>query len=187
MKNIHQNWDTNLFYEYLEKFQLPKDKSIKEYSKGMNMKLRIATALSHHPQILILDEATSGLDPVARSEILTLFQEFLEKENHTIFISSHITTDLEQIADYIIFIHNGKIILNKSRDELLEEYGIAKVTKEEFEKINKKDYLKYKKQKYEVDLLIENKKSFEKKYKIKVMDKPTLENIMILMVKGEEL
>lgn len=184
MKKIYQNWDETLFFKYLEKFKLPKNKISKDYSNGMIMKLKIATALSHHPKLLILDEPTSGLDPVARNEILEIFQEFIQDEEHSILVSSHITSDLEHIADYIIFISNGEIVLNKTKDELLDNYGIVKCNETEFRQIEKHDYIKYKKNKYEYDILIANKSEFKKKYDIKTIDKPTIEDIMLLIIKG---
>ena len=113
MKNIYKNWDEKLYFKYIEDFKLPKEKISKEYSSGMKMKLKIAVALAHHPKLLILDEPTSGLDPVARNEILDIFQEFIQDENKGIFVSTHITSDLEHIADYITFINNGEIIFTK--------------------------------------------------------------------------
>ena len=186
MKNIYTNWDEEQYFTYLEKFQLPKDKISKEYSSGMKMKLKLAVALSHHPKLLILDEPTSGLDPVARNEILDIFQEFIQDEEHGIFVSSHITTDLEHIADYIVFVNQGEIILNKTRDELLEKYGIAKCAKEEFEKIDPKDFIRMKKNRYEYEILVEDKVAFQKKYDVAIMDKPSIEEIMLLYIKGEK-
>lgn len=186
MKNIYKNWDEKLYFKYIEDFKLPKEKISKEYSSGMKMKLKIAVALAHHPKLLILDEPTSGLDPVARNEILDIFQEFIQDENKGIFVSSHITSDLERIADYITFINNGEIILTKTRDELLENYGIVKCSEEQFKKIDKKDYIKYKKNKYEYDVLIENKYEFKNNYDISVIDKPSLEDIMLIYIKGEK-
>ena len=186
MKNIYKNWDEKLYFKYIEDFKLPKEKISKEYSSGMKMKLKIAVALAHHPKLLILDEPTSGLDPVARNEILDIFQEFIQDEDHGIFVSSHITSDLEHIADYITFINNGEIIFTKTRDELLENYGIVKCSEEQFKKIDKKDYIKYKKNRYEYDVLIEDKYEFKKKYDISVIDKPSLEDIMLIYIKGEK-
>ena len=186
MKNIYKNWDEKLYFKYIEDFKLPKEKISKEYSSGMKMKLKIAVALAHHPRLLILDEPTSGLDPVARNEILDIFQEFIQDENKGIFVSSHITSDLEHIADYITFINNGEIIFTKTRDELLENYGIVKCSEEQFKKIDKKDYIKYKKNRYEYDVLIEDKYEFKKKYDISVIDKTSLENIMLIYIKGEK-
>lgn len=186
VKNIYKNWDEKLYFKYLEDFKLPQNKISKEFSSGMKMKLKIAVALAHHPKLLILDEPTSGLDPVARSEILDIFQDFIQNGENSIFVSSHITSDLEHIADYITFINDGEIVLSKTRDELLEEYGIVKCSKAEFEKINKKDYVKYKVNRYEYDVLVENKSEFKRKYDFNVIDKPTLEDIMLIYIKGEE-
>lgn len=186
MKNFYKNWDEKLFFKYIEDFKLPKNKMSKEYSSGMKMKLKIATAISHHPKLLILDEPTAGLDPVARNEILDIFQDFIQDEENSILVSSHITSDLEHIADYITFINEGEIVLTKTRDELLEIYGIVKCSEEEFKKIDKKDYIKYKKNRYECDVLVENKFNFAKKYDLKVIDKPSIEDIMLIYIKGEK-
>lgn len=185
MKKMYNNWDENIYFSYLDKFKLSKDKVIKDYSSGMLMKLKIITALSHNPELLILDEPTSGLDPIARSEILDIFSEFIQDENHSIFVSSHITSDLEHIADYIVFISNGEIILNEEKDKMLDNYGAVKCTEKEFKDIDKKDYIKYKKNRYEYQVLVSDKNKFKKKYNIKTIDKATLEDIMLLYIKGE--
>ena len=186
MQGIYKNWDTKMCKDYLQEFSLLPTKQIKTFSKGMKKKLEIAAALSHHPKLLILDEPTSGLDPVARIEVIQIFQNILEKEECSILLSSHITTDLERIADYITFINNGEIVLSKTTDELLNKYGIVKCTEKEFKDIDKKDYLKYKKSKYEYEVLITNKKEFKTKYNISIIDKITLDDLMVLMIKGEE-
>ena len=185
MKNIYKNWDEKQYFKYIDEFKLPKNKILKDFSSGMKTKLKITTALSHNPKLLILDEPTSGLDPIARNDILDIFQEFIKDGEKSILVSSHITSDLEHIADYITFINNGEIILAKTREELLEDFGIVKCTKEEFEKIDKKDYIKYKKNKYEYSILVENKFEFKKKYDIEIIDKPTIEDIMLIYIKGE--
>lgn len=186
MRKIYKKWDEKLYYKYLEDFKLPKNKISKEFSSGMKMKLKIAVALSHHPKLLILDEPTSGLDPVARSEILDIFQDFIQNEENSIFVSSHITSDLEHIADYITFINDGEIVLSKTRDELLEKYGIVKCSKSEFERIDKNDYVKFKVNRYEYDVLVEDKAKFKRKYEFKIIDKPTLDEIMLIYIKGEK-
>ena len=186
MKNIYKNWDEKLYYQYIKNFKLPKNKISKEFSSGMKMKLKIAIALSHHPKLLILDEPTLGLDPVARSEILDIFQDFIQNGENSILVSSHITSDLEHIADYITFINNGEILLSKTRDELLEKYGVVKCSAEDFKKIDKEDFIKYKKNKYEYDILVEDKVNFKRKYSFEVIDKPTLEDIMLIYIKGEK-
>jgi len=127
LKYIYKNWDSELYFKYIEDFKLPKDKISKQYSSGMKMKLKLAIALAHHPKFLILDEPTSGLDPIARSEILDIFQDFIQNEEHSVFVSSHITSDLENIADYITFINNGEIVLSKTRDELFDKMRNCKV------------------------------------------------------------
>lgn len=186
MKNIYKNWDEKLYFKYIEDFKLSKDKMSKEYSSGMKMKLKIAVALSHNPKLLILDEPTSGLDPVARNEILDIFQDFIQDEEKSILVSSHITSDLEHIADYITFINNGEIVLTKTRDELLENYGIVKCSADDFEEIDKNDFVKYKKNRYEYEILVEDKFEFKRKYKFEIIDKPTIEDIMLIYIKGEK-
>ena len=126
MKDIYKRWDSKLFYKYLNDFKIKDNQILKAMSKGMRKKVEIATALSHHPKLLILDEATSGLDPIVRNEILDLFFNFIEDEEHTIILSTHITSDLEHIADYIVFIDKGEVVLEKQRDEIIDNYGILK-------------------------------------------------------------
>lgn len=185
MKGIFKNWDRDMFYQYLSKFNLNKNQKIKTLSKGMKKKLEIITAISHHPKLLILDEPTSGLDPVARNEVMELFQSFIQNEECSIFFSTHITTDLEHIADYITFISDGEIVLSKTKDEIMDNYGIVKCSEKDFNKFKKDDYLKCRKNKYDYDVLVENRKEFKKKYKELVIDKITLEDLMVLMIKGE--
>ena len=185
MEAIHPKWDDKKYFNYLKEFSLPLKKPMKDFSKGMLMKLKIATALSISPKLLILDEPTSGLDPVARTEILDIFQDFMEDETHSIFVSSHITSDLEHIADSIIFINNGEIVLNEECSELQKKYKIVKCTKEEFSKLKEEDYIAYHKLRNEIDVLIDNKTQFEKKYSIKNITNATIEDIMVLMIKGE--
>ncbi len=186
MKSIYSKWDEKLFRKYIQDFNLPFDKAIKTLSKGMRKKLEIATALSHHPKLLILDEPTSGLDPVVRSEVLDIFLNFIKDEEHTILLSTHITSDLEHIADQIVFIDKGKILLNKDRDELLEEYGILKCSLNEFSMIMPEDIMQYKKNKYGYEILIGDRNKLLKKYANFVIDKITLEELMVLMIKGEK-
>lgn len=185
MKNIYKTWDQELYKKYLKDFNLPNDKKIKDLSKGMRKKLEIATALSHKPKLLILDEPTSGLDPVVRSEVLEIFLKFIEDEDHTILLSTHITSDLEHISDEIIFIDKGNVILQDNRDELLDNYGILKCDIEDFSKISESDIIRYKKTKYNYEILIKDKNKLAKKYKDFIIDKITLEDLMVLMIKGD--
>ena len=187
MKDIYNEWNENKYINYLKKFNLPINKLLKDYSSGMKMKLKIATAISHNPKLLILDEPTSGLDPVVRNEILDIFRNYIEEdETRSIFISTHITTDLEHISDYIVFIKNGEIIFNLPTIELLENYGIIKCSKEDFSKIDEQDYIRFKQEKYQYEVLTDNKENIIKKYDITTIDKPSIEDIMLLYVKGEK-
>ncbi len=186
MKDVYESWDKDLFYKYLNDLKLTGSKKIKTLSKGMRKKLEIATALAHHPKLLILDEPTSGLDPVVRDDILDMFLDFIKDEEHTILLSTHITSDLEHIADEIIFIDKGKIILNKSKDEFLDNYGVLKCDINSFNKISKEDIISYKKNKYNYEILVSNKNKMKKKYKDYIIDKITLDELMILVVKGEK-
>lgn len=184
LKAIYSNWEEKKFYELLEKFSLPKNKKIKKFSKGMKMKLSISVALSHKAQLLILDEATSGLDPVVRDDILDILLDFVQEENNSILMSSHITSDLEKIADYIVFIHKGKVIFEETKDNLIYNYGIMKCKLKEFNDIEKKDIIRYRKMDYGYEILIKNKKELEKKYPNVIMDNIKIEDIMLMYVKG---
>lgn len=184
MKDIYKKWDEELFKKYLNDFGLNINKQIKTMSKGMRKKLEIATSLSHHPKFLILDEPTSGLDPVVRNEVLDIFLDFIQDEEHTILLSTHITSDLEHIADKIIFINKGKILLDKNRDDLLDNYGILKCDIDSFDNISKEDIIVYKKNKYNYEILVDNISKIKKKYKNFIVDKITLEELMVLMIKG---
>jgi len=135
MKHIYRTWDEKQFDHYLQKFELPTGKRVKELSKGMKMKLSIAVALSHDSRLLILDEATSGLDPVVRNEILDIFREYVEDEGHTVFLSSHITSDIEKIADYIILLHKGELLFMENKDKLIYDYGLVRCTREQADRI----------------------------------------------------
>lgn len=186
MKEVYKNWDEQLFNKYLSEFKLKNNQSIKSMSKGMRKKLEIATALSHHPKLLILDEPTSGLDPVVRNEVLDIFLDFIQDEEHTILLSTHITSDLEHIADKIIFINQGKVVLDQSRDDLLDNYGILKCNVDKFDTISKDDIIAYKKNKYDCEILVNDINKIKKKYKDFIVDKITLEELMVLMIKGEK-
>ena len=187
LKDIYEDWDKDLFYKYLDDFNIPKDKKIKDLSKGMRKKLELACSFAHHPKLLILDEPTSGLDPVVRGEILDIFLKFVSDDEHTILFSTHVTSDLENIADYIIFINDGNVLLNKTRDDIMDNYGILKCDIDSFKKINKEDIICYKKNKYDYQILICNKNKMKKKYKDFILDKITLDDLMVLMIKGDKV
>ena len=185
LKSIYTKWDSNAYFAYLEQFDVPKDKKIKDMSKGMKVKLSIIAALSHDPELLILDEATSGLDPVVRSEILDIFLEFIQDERKSILFSSHITGDLEKIADYVAFIHKGQLVFSKSKDDILYGYGIAKCGEEEFSKLDPADVLAYRKGKFGCEVLLGDASLARAKYDGLCIEKPTIEEIMTLYVRGQ--
>lgn len=185
LKNIYLSWDEHKFFSLLKKLSLPENKKIKEYSKGMKMKLSIAVAFSHATKFLILDEATSGLDPIMRDEILDMFLEFIQDENNSILVSSHITSDLEKVADYIVFIHNGKVLFSKPKDELIEQYGIIKCNSKQFDELNKHDIIRYRKQDYEWQVLVADRHKAEKDYPHVLIVPASIDDIMLLYVKGE--
>lgn len=181
MTGIYKNWDSSVFFGYMNRFELPLDKKFKSFSRGMEMRLSIAAALSHHPRLLVLDEPTSGLDPVMRSEILDIFMEFMQDESHTIFISTHITSDLEHIADYICFIHKGSIVFTEERNEMLERHRILKCTDEELARIDKADIIGMRKGKFSNEVLT----TAADKYPDIAADAPTIEEIMVYYVKEQ--
>ena len=184
-QTAYKQWNDRLYREYLNRFQLPADKEIKTFSKGMKMKLCIAVALSHKPKLLILDEATSGLDPVMRDDILDVFLEFVQDEEHSILISSHITTDLEKVADSITFIHQGKVLFCKAKDELLYQYGIIRCGAAAFNEIDKSEILAYRKEDYQRNVLVADKEKARRRYKNVVVDDVSIDDILLLYVKGE--
>lgn len=186
-QNIYRSWDEQRYRKLLEQFSLPEDKKIKQFSKGMKMKYSIAVALSHHSRLLVLDEATSGLDPVIRDEILDMFLDFIQDEEHAILVSSHITSDLEKVADYIVFIHKGRVIFSKPKDELLEDYGIIKCGAEQFDMIDREDIVSYRKQDYEWQILVSDRKKAETKYPKAMIMPAVIDEIMLLYVKGEKI
>lgn len=184
MKNVYHSWEEHTFLNLLKKFSLPTDKPIKQFSKGMKMKLAVSAAFSHNSDLLILDEATSGLDPVIRDDILDMLLDFIQDENHSILISSHITGDLEKIADYIVFIHKGKVIFSKPKDELTEQYGIIKCGETQFNKLDKSDIIVCRKMAYERQILISDRKKMQKKYPEAMIVPTTIDEIMLLYIKS---
>lgn len=183
-KNIYKDsWDSKLFYKYIREYEIPTNKEIRRLSTGMKKKLEIITALAHHPKLLILDEPTSGLDPVIRSEVLDIFKDFVDNKENSILLSTHITSDLEHIADNIIFISNGSIIFDKTLKEIKENYIILDVNKDEFNNINKKDIVRYKENRIDYQVLI-LKENMNKSYNKYIKNITTLDDIMLLYIRG---
>ena len=184
-ENIYSSWNKEKYEQLLKKFNLPLNKKIKKFSKGMKMKYAISVAFSHNSKLLILDEATSGLDPIMRDEILDMFLDFIQDEENSILVSSHITSDLEKVADYIVFIHNGKIVFSKPKDELLENYGIIKCGASVFDEIDKDKIITYRKQDYEWQILVDDRKSAQKQYPKALIVPASIDEIMLMYVRGE--
>lgn len=187
LAGVYRQWQPEIFERYVREFNLPEDKIIKEFSRGMQMKLSIAAALSHNAKILVLDEATSGLDPVIRDKILDLFLDFMQDEEHSILVSSHIISDLEKVADYIVCIHKGKILFDKSKDDLLEECGIVRCGSAEFEKLDQAHVLGFRKSQFGYEALVDNRPQLTRNAKGVQVDPATIEEIILFQTKEERL
>lgn len=184
LSGVYKSWDSGLYRQYLKKFKVPERKKIGSFSKGMKMKLSIICAMAHKPKLLILDEATTGLDPVVRDEMLDLFLEFIQDEECSIFLSSHITSDIQKIADYVILIHQGRIIFEEQKDDLVYNFGIVKCGKEKFASLSPDDYIIHRVTNVSVECLVRDKEAVKRKYKNIVVDNATLEDIMLFYIKG---
>ena len=186
MKNVYHNWEESVFFDYLKKFSLPVKKKCGDFSRGMRMKLQIAVALSHHARLLVMDEPTSGLDPIVRNEILQIFREYMVEEDHTILLSTHIISDLEKLADEIVFINGGRIILSGNKDEILETHGRLKCKKEEVDQIDRSLIVNIQPGIFGMELLVNDRKACQKRYPDLVLDQASLEDIMLFYVNQKE-
>ena len=186
MKNVYKNWDEALYFDYLKRFSLPSKKACGSFSRGMRMKLQIATALSHGAKLLIMDEPTSGLDPIVRNEVLQIFREYVVKEDHTILLSSHITGDLEKLADEVVFIDGGRIVIKGNKDEILEKHGIIKCKKEELAGIDKELIVSYELSSMGAEILVNDVNTARKLYPNMVIEQAGLEDIMIYYVNSSQ-
>ena len=187
MGKVYKSWNQTKYIELIKKFNLPLDKKIIDFSRGMKMKLEFAVALSHDTKLIILDEATSGLDPVFRDDILEILREYSEDEEHTILMSSHITSDLAKIADYICFIHNGEIVFTRSYDDIRENYGIVRCGQNMFEALSEEDIVAFRKEEHSYSVLVNNKYEIKKNIEDLVIESASLEDIMLFTVKGEKI
>ena len=183
LSNIYGKWDSAKFHSLVQRFQLPENRLFKEFSKGMKMKATIAVALSYESNLLILDEPTSGLDPVVRDEILQMIYDYNQENNHAALISSHITTDLEKICDYIVYIHNGRVIFNEEKDELLSKYAVYSVDEQQFKELDKAAIIKVLHREYGTDVLA-LKEKMPQDFDFKAV---TLDDIMLFYSKGESV
>lgn len=181
-QNIYPNWDSGIFFNYLTRFDIPLIKQIKDYSRGMKMKLSIAVAVSHHAKLLILDEPTSGLDPIVRNEILDLFLEFINDDECSILVSSHITGDLEKISDYITFLDKGKVLMSDSKDNMIYSHGVARASREQLSLLPEEYVISIRENAYHSEALVKDVEKLSKLYPELVIDRASLEDIMMLLV-----
>ena len=183
MAMTYESWDAELYESYLTRFTLPREKNFKDYSRGMRMKLAIAAALAHRPEVLLLDEATAGLDPIVRDEVLEIFREFSEAEDHAILISSHILSDLEKLCDYIAFLHQGKLLFCQEKDRLLETYGLFVGTRQQVEELAENAVLARE------DSGFGGVRAIVRRDAVPAclpLEKPTVEDIILAMVRKEQ-
>ena len=178
MAHTYRRWDMGQYRQYLHRFELPETKLFKDFSRGMRMKLRLAAALAHHPRLLLLDEATSGLDPVMRAEILDLLRRFIQDEEHSVLLSSHITADLEKAADYIVYIQKGRILFEKETDLLLEEYGVLRAGAQQIAALPADLVVATRANAFGQAALVNDRRAAAALLPDAVLDKPTLDDIM---------
>ena len=186
LSDVFDGWDKKTYFSYLDRFSLPRKKRFGEFSKGMKMKLQIAAALSHGARLLIMHAATTGLDPVVRNEILDIFLEYLQDEENSILLSSHITSDLEKIADKVTFIDKGRILLSGGKDETVESHGLIKCGKNEYKDIDKSDIISARLTDFGAEVMVSDRKKAAKKYSGLTIDDTTLEEIMLFYVRREK-
>lgn len=183
MRHIFENWNSSVFFAYADRFSLPREKKVKEFSRGMRQKLSLAVALSHGAELLVLDEPTSGLDPVARDEILDILYDFMQDEEHSVLISSHIVSDLEKLCDYILFIHGGKVIFEEEKDSLREKYGVLKCTAEQFAELDPSAVVAYHRGEFGMSALV-----LREKYRGKqALETANIEDVMLYYARGERV
>lgn len=178
-EGLYNEWDNRVFMSYAERFGLPSDLKIGKFSKGMKMKLQIACALSHNAELLIMDEPTAGLDPVVRDEVLHIFMEYMQNGERSVLMSSHITSNLEKIADMITFIDDGKVLLSGYRDEITGSHGILKCSKDEAKNIDPEDIVSIRTNDFGAEIMVKDRESAAAKYRNTVIDAAGLDDIMV--------
>jgi ABC-2 type transport system ATP-binding protein len=186
LREVYSEWNHAVYDTYLERLMIPKRKKIGDFSKGMKMKLQIAAALSHNAKLLIMDEATTGLDPVVRSECLDIFLEYLQEEDHSILMSSHITSDLEKVADSVTMIHNGKLLLTGYKDDVLADHGVIKCSKSDYREIEPEDIISARVTDFGAEVMVRDRAACMKKYNGLAMDNASLEEILLFYVNAKK-
>lgn len=184
MRSLYKDWDDVLFSSYLNQFSLPDNKIVKEFSRGMKMKLSIAAAMAHRPRLLILDEPTSGLDPLVRDEILDLFLDYLQDEENSILMSSHITSDLEKVADTIALIDKGRLLFHEEKDVLREEYTLIKGSEEQLSRMRNEKLIGVRKNKFGFEALTKSH-DIVRRYPGCTGERPSIEDIMLFYTRGD--
>lgn len=186
LKNLYSGWDSKVFYQYADRFQLPRKQIMKEFSKGMKTKAQLAAALGHSPQLLILDEPASGLDPIARSEVVDIFLEYIQNPQNAIFLSSHITADLERIADYITFLHRGKLVFSAEKDALGAQYALAKGNPAQIDALGQDLVISRRDGDFTCEALVRNRALAAQRCPGMALETPSLDELMLFIVRGEQ-
>ena len=188
LENMYSQFDKAMFFDYCKRYQLPLKKQIKEFSTGMKAKLKILTAISHKAEFLFLDEPTTGLDVLAREDLLSMLREYMEEnENRTILISSHISTDLEGLCDDLYMIDNGKVVLHEEIDTLLGQYGLLKISSEQYDTLDKNYLLRKKRESWGYACLTNQKQFYLENYPSYTMEKGSIDEVITMMIKGEKI
>lgn len=185
MSSLFAEWDDARYRTLMSDFGIPLDKKVKDYSRGMRMRIQVAVALSHSPDLVIMDEATAGMDPAARDEFLDLVMGYMQDEDHTVLMSSHITSDLERIADYIVFIHQGRIVMNGPKDEILESYGIVKGSESAVLAVGRENIVSVKRDQFSTSALVRDRQGVAEAYPELVVDPASLDDIMVMVIRGD--
>ena len=185
MSGLFPKWDQASYERMMSSFGIDLDKKLKDYSRGMRMKVQVAVALSHSPDIILMDEATAGMDPAARDEFLDIVMEYMQDESHSVLMSSHITTDLERIADYIVFIHKGRVVFDDSKDSILENYGIVRGSASKVLAIGEENIISTRRDDYGMSALVSDRNGIKEAYPELVVDPASLDDIMVMVIRGE--
>ena len=186
LRNMYGNFREDEFLRRCKKFRLPLDKKIKEFSTGMKRKLQVLAAISHDAKLLILDEPTAGLDVIARDELLNLLREYMEQDERAILISSHISSDLEGLCDDVYMIDDGKIVMHTETDILLSDYGLLKVTDDQYQKLEKEYIIRHRKEEYGYSCLTDQKQFYMENYPGLAIEKGSIDEVMTMMIRGEK-